>query len=267
MKTRKSFQWLKKAVIILATMAIGFTSCERENIREDIFAVPKPCHVEAIYANIGRISINEKYDTPEVSDVVDNVEAEYFNISVLTFDSIIGWDGERLRFYEGIGQGLISSEGIYCEESIPEVERHIHEWAEEKNENSDPIWNLTWKSSTRLANYDFPYRLEGVTSFVITANKTFNGLEAGQDITDRFVIRQFSPGLVFSYDDYSVHQGGAITRTVSEWLAMKPLASPCILLRLTEGARETADDIAFTITMTLTDGKVLIATTPAIDII
>ena len=267
MKTRKSFQWLKKAVIISATMAIGFTSCERTNIREDIFAVPKPCHVEAIYANIGRISINEKYDTPEVSDVVDKVEAEYFNISVLTFDSIIGWDGERLEFYEGIGQGLISSEGIYCEESIPEVERHIHKWAEEQNENSDPIWDVTWKSSARLANYNFPYRLEGVASFVITANKTFKGLEAGQDITDRFVIRQFSPGLVFSYDDYSVHQGGTIKRTISEWLAMKPLASPCILLCLTEEAQEVADDIAFTITMTLTNGKVLTTTTPVVDII
>ena len=257
---------MKKVFTILTGLAL-LCSCEIENHRESMFAEPVPCHVEAIYANIGRISVNEKYNTPEVSDVVDNVEAEYFNISVLTFDSIIGWDGERLEFYQGIGQGLISSEGIYCEESIPEVEQHIHEWAEEQNENSDPIWDVTWKSSTRLANYNFPYRLEGVTSFVITANKTFNGVEAGRDITDWFVIRQFSPELVFSYDDYAVHQGGTIVRTVSEWLAMKPLASPCILLRLTEGAREAADDIAFTIIMTLTNGKVLTATTPMVSIV
>ena len=257
---------MKKVFTILTGLAL-LCSCEIENHRESMFAEPVPCHVEAIYANIGRISVNEKYNTPEVSDVVDNVEAEYFNISVLTFDSIIGWDGERLEFYQGIGQGLISSEGIYCEESIPEVEQHIHEWAEEQNENSDPIWNISWKSSTRTMCYHFPYRLEGVTAFTITASKAFTGIEAGRDITNKFIIKQFSPSLVFSYDDYSVYEGGAITRTVSEWLAMKPLASPCILLGLSENSREAVEDITFTITMTLTNGKVLTATTPTVSIV
>ena len=257
---------MKKVFTILTGLAL-LCSCEIENHRESMFAEPVPCHVETISANIGRISTNEKYGTPEISDVDESVEAEYFTISVLTFDSIIGWDGERLRFYEGIGQGLIASEGQYCEESIPEVEQHIHDWAEEQNENSDPIWDISWKSSTRTMCYHFPYRLEGVTAFTITASKAFTGVEAGRDITNKFIIKQFSPCLVFSYDDYSVYEGGTITRTVSEWLAMKPLASPCILLGLSENSREAAEDITFTITMTLTNGKVLTATTPAVSIV
>ena len=92
-------------------------------------------------------------------------------------------------------------------------------------------------------------------------------MEAGTDITDSFVIRNFSPCLVFSYEDYSVHKGGAITRTISDWLSMKPLASPCILLRLKENSQEAVEDIAFTITMTLTNGKVLTTTTPKVSIV
>lgn len=55
--------------------------------------------------------------------------------------------------------------------------------------------------------------------------------------------------------------------SISEWLALRPLASPCILLCLTDEAMEAASNIAFTITMTLTNGKVLTDTTPTANLL
>ena len=242
------------------------TSCEITDLRESMFALPQPCHVEALYANVGRIIQNEQFGTFEISDIAESVEAEYFNISVLTFDSIVGWSGEYLGFLTGIGQGVIASEGAYCKESIPEVEQHIHDWAEKQNEESDPSWDISWKSATRTLCYHFPYRLEGVTAFTITANQPFCGIEAGQDITECFVITDVNPELIFSYESYTVHSGGNIKRSVPEWLALKPLASPCMLLHLTDAAQRPTDDIAFTITMKLTNGKVLTTTTPTVSV-
>ena len=247
-----------KKLFYLSIALMCFSSCGVNEQDEGLFADPVPCHVEAIYANIGRIGVDEVYGTPDISNIDGGVEAEYFHISVLTFDSIIGWNGESLEFQTGIGQGRIASEGMYCEESIPEVEQHIYNWAGNVNNEN----RSSWESSTRTMCYHFPYRLEGVTVFTITANKPFNGVEADKDITECFIIEQFSPELVFNYEDYSVCFDNAQSITVSQWLSMKPLASPCLLLRLTDKAQETASDIAFTITMTLTDGKVLTSTTP-----
>ena len=56
---------MKKAFTILAGLVL-LCSCEIENHRESMFAEPVPCHVETISANIGRISTNEKYGTPEI---------------------------------------------------------------------------------------------------------------------------------------------------------------------------------------------------------
>ena len=245
---------------------ISCTETDYHFIREDMFAIPEACHVEAIFANVGRISINEKYGTPEINDVSESVEAEYFHISVLTFDSIIGWNGNSLAFNTGIGQGYIPFAGMYCEDSIPEVEQHIHNWADEQNGSSRSVWDVSWENCTRTSCYHFPYRLEGVTAFSITANKRYNGIEAGGDLVDCFVISQFWPRLVFCYEDYSVCYQGLDTMTIANWLAMKPLASPCVLLRLTDRAMESATDISFTVSMTLTNGKTLTSTTPVINI-
>lgn len=258
---------MKSSIYVLAAIAVGLISCERADIREGIFAEPKPCRVEAVYANIGSVGINSEYGTPEICDVDDNVESRYLNISVLTFDSIIGWKGERLGFSAGIGQGVISSEGLYCKERIPEVEQHIHDWAEAQNEKSDPIWTKLSKDKAYLSCYFFPYRLDGVKSLTITANVSFNGIESGQDISDLFVISQFSPQLVFSYKDYSVHKFAGKEVPISQWLQLSPLASPCILLKLKDGAQEPVEDITFTVTMTLENGKVLASTTPAVDVV
>lgn len=255
-----------KSLVTFIVLTSWLTSCEITDLSENMFALPQPCHVEAIYANVGRIIQNEQFGTFEISDIAESVEAEYFNISVLTFDSIVGWSGEYLGFLTGIGQGVIASEGAYCKESIPEVEQHIHDWAEKQNEESDPNWNISWKSATRTLCYHFPYRLEGVTAFTITANQPFCGIEAGQDITGCFIITDVNPELIFSYEDYAVCSRGNVTRSVPEWLALKPLAAPCMLLHLTDTAQRAADDIAFTITMKLTNGKVLTATTPMVSL-
>lgn len=256
-----------RKVLYSLFVLLCIASCEITDLREDMFAEPVPCHVESIFTNVGKICTNEQYGTLEISDIAGNVNAEYFYISVLTFDSIIGWSGEILGFRTGIGQGIIASEGAYCEESIPEVEQHIDNWAKERNENSEPLWDVKWKNSTRTICYHFPYRLEGITSFSVSANKFFNGVDAGKDITECFVIVHSSPDLIFSYDDYSTYTSEwNKTMAISEWLALKPLASPCMLLRLSDKSQEAIEDIAFTITVELTNGKVLSSTTPTVDI-
>lgn len=256
---------MKKLLCSLFTLLYLF-SCEITDQREDLFAEPVPCHVESVFTDIGKISTNEQYGTLEISDIARSVNAEHFYISVLTFDSIIGWSGEDLGFHTGIGQGIIASEGAYCKESIPEVEHHIYNWAKERNENSKPLWGVKW-NNTRTICYHFPYRLEGITSFSVSANKFFNGIEAGKDITECFVIAHFSPELIFSYDDYSTYSlEWNKTMTISEWLALRPLASPCMLLRLSEESQEAVEDIVFTITVKLINGKVLSSQTPTVNI-
>lgn len=255
---------MKKTLYALAA-SLCFVSCERIINFENTFAIPEPCHVESVLTYVGQV--NTDLYVWLIDDVDESVQSRYFNISVLTFDSIIGWTGENLGFSTGVGQGCILSAGAYCEESIPEVENHIHNWAEERTKESfkDELW--PWRSNTRTIGYHFPYRLEGVTRFAITANQRFNGIEEGADLSDCFIIRNFSPKLFFSYDDYEAYTGGERIMTIPEWLAMKPLASPCILLRLRDEIQVVANDIVFTVTMTLTNGKVLTSTTPVVNIV
>lgn len=244
------------------TLSLCIVSCERIINFEDTFAIPEPCHVESILTYVGQV--NTDLYVWLVDDVDGSVQSKYFNISVLTFDSIIGWTGDNLGFSTSVGQGYIPSAGVYCEESIPEVENHIHNWAKERTKES--FNDELWSSKTRTIGYNFPYRLEGVTRFTITANQRFNGIEEGADLSDCFIIRNFSPQLFFSYDDYEAYTGGERIMTISEWLGLKPLASPCILLRLRDEIRIVAHDIIFTVTMTLTNGKVLTSNTPVVNI-
>lgn len=255
---------MRKTLYVLAT-SLCIVSCERIINFEDTFAIPEPCHVESILTYVGQV--NTDLHVWLVDDVDGSVQSKYFNISVLTFDSIIGWTGNNIGFSTSVGQGYIPSAGAYCEESIPEVENHIHNWAKERTKESfkDGLW--PWRSSTRTIGYNFPYRLEGVTRLTITANQRFNDIEKGEDLSDCFIIRNFSPQLFFSYNDYEAYTGGERVMTISEWLSLKPLASPCILLRLRDEIQVVAHDIIFSITMTLTNGKVLTSTTPVVNIV
>ncbi len=230
-------------------------SCEVIETHGYIFAAPEPCHVESIlaFANIDNGS------TLGYNNVPENVEAELV-ISIFTFDSILGWTGDESEFYFNF-----ASAGTYCKESIPEVEQYIHNFAKGRYGDIEPI---SCEATTRIACYYFPYRLEGVTAFTITANQPFNGVEAGKDISGCFAIKEFTPKLVFSYDDYSVYSSEPDKNvTITEWLALKPLATPCMHLCLHDDIQPMVDGIVFTVTMTLTDGKMLTSTTRAINVI
>lgn len=247
---------MKKTFYTLMAL-LCLTACDRnedEVTFENTIAFPRPCHVEYILSKVGQMSPNLK-EWRMIDEIEESVESKYFNISVLTLDSLEGWNDEDLEFSTSIGNGFMPC-GVYCEDSIPEVEQHIHNWAKER----------TKESATRTILFNFPYRLEGITSLTITANQRFNGAEIGADITDNFIIRNFSPGLFFNYEDYTAYVGGERIITVSEWLALKPLASPCMVLRLNEGIQVKNEGVMFTITMKLTDGKVLTATTSAVNI-
>lgn len=234
-------------------------SCGMIDIHESTFAALAPCHVESIsaFANVdsSRMSGN--------SNVAASGVTTEWGISVFTYDSIVGWSGDESEF-----DFNFTSAGTYCKESIPEVEQYIHNLAEGRSEDSKPIGDVSWQAATRISCLYFPYRLEGVTALTITANQPFNGVEAGRDITWCFVVKKITPELIFSYDDYSVYslESGKYV-SVTEWLALRPLAAPCMHLRLRDDVEAAVNDIAFTVTMTLTDGKVLTSTTRTINIV
>ena len=86
-------------------------------------------------------------------------------------------------------------------------------------------------------------------------------------MTHCFHIVRYAPPLVLSYDTYELDERKALCADdIASWLAKKPLAQPCMTLMIKEEARCIANNIAFTIAMTLTDGRVLTATTPAVNI-
>ena len=245
----------KTKLLLLLAMACSFISCDKDNSRVGIIVALSPCHVESImaFANI------DSTNTSGYRNVPGNVEKELI-ISVFTYDSIIGWTGDESEFYFNF-----ESTGAYCKESIPEVEQYINNLAKGGYENAEPIG---YQATTRLSCYYYPYRLEGVTAFTITANHPFNGIEAGKDITQCFSIKEFIPDLIFSYDNYSAYSSTSNKNvTITEWLALRPLATPCMHLHLHEDIQLMVDNITFTITMTLTNGKVLTATTPAVSIV
>ena len=218
-------------------------SCSVENNHEGVFAKLAPCHVESVLAFVG----------------CEGEKSDPFCISVFTFDSIMDWDGDVLSF-----QTNFASAGAYCKEYIKEVDKYILDLVNEKNKGNKSKWDTPWGGSVYDNCYGYSYRLEGIIEFTITANMPIKGVGAGEEITQCFMIEEIDPKLVFSYDDYSPYTISGRNISICDWLNMKPLAPPYMLLRLKDCTLEAVNDIAFTITMKLTNGRVLTATTPII---
>ena len=248
---------MKKTLYAIIT-SLCVISCHELTTYENAFANCQPCHVESIHVSVGKVFIDSEEEEIKCDAIDKSVEAEFFSISVMTYDSLVDYTAEELGFCGAVYAENLTSVGTHCKESIPEVEQHFNDWVKEKHK---------LKPLTRTICYSFTYRLEGVTGLTITANQPFNGAEAGTDISNRFVIRLFSPDHIFNFGNYLCTELNGSSITIAEWLNLKPLASPGMAICLTEEAQEAAADITFTITMSLTDGKVLLATTPMVDII
>lgn len=250
---------MKKIHLLVALSCL--VSCDMTENQGGIFTKYTPCHVESIAAFIGGESI--KNDTTEVNNSIINTNLETFCISVFTFDSIAKWNGDIDEFHTNF-----ASAGAYCKESIYEVEKYIQEWVEKQINSVKLPKNTPWGDKIYENCYCYSYRLEGITSFSITANKPFNNIEAGKEISQYFVIEDINPNLIFSYSDYSTYTiRSSIDISIFDWLAMRPLASPYMLLKLKDCTSGAISDIIFTITMTLTDGRVLSATTCTVSLV
>lgn len=250
---------MKRTKILFSIMAIFccMVSCNKEtdtpSIDGGLSYYGFPCHAHNLLAIVGEITAESSdYSDYNVRKVVGgDVNTTECAISLITYDSL---DAVIVpQYYEeassfDIGFWVIQTA---VRDVIPEIEEAVD----------------TYVSKTRTVMTAFQYRFEGVTALSITADKEFNGIAAGKELTHCFHIARYSPSFVFDYDtyDFSVLDGWR-KDNIADWLAMKPLAQPGMTLMIKEEARSAANDIAFTITMTLTDGRVLTATTPAVDI-
>ncbi|MBR5842629.1 MAG: hypothetical protein IKY64_08510 [Bacteroidaceae bacterium] len=246
-----------KTKLLFCLMAILWciVSCNENDVTNDIdggssYYYGFPCHAHNLLTVVSEIPFESSgYDIEKI--VGGEVKTAEFAISLITYDSL---DVEVPRFYE---ETEAHDVGFWVfqtveRDGISEVEEAID----------------TYNSRTRVVNTSIQYRFEGVDSLSIIATQDFNGIAAGKELAHCFHIVRYSPPFIFSYKTYelSVYDEWR-TDDIADWLAMKPLAQPGMTLTLKEGAYCTANNIAFTVTMTLTNGKVLTATTPAVSIV
>lgn len=247
-----------KFLFSLTAIACCIISCNRNNEGEhliggrDVALLGMAAHAHDLLAMVGEV----QRASCEMTVVTDgDVSADKFALSVITCDSL---DTEGVtKFYETpkkvpINESVSQSAN---RNPIPEVEKALVEYEDYINK-------------TRTVLHSIQYRLEGVTAFSITADKEYAGRAVGGELGDYFQLVRYAPSIIFNYETYelSVYDEWR-TDDIADWLAMKPLAQPGMTLMLKEEALCAASDIAFTITMTLTDGRVLKSTTPVVSIV
>lgn len=242
---------------LLATvLAMSFSSCNKDNDTPSIDGgwsgyYGFPCHAHNLLAIAGEVpSVSSSYTMEKPID--GNVDATEFAITAITYDTL---DATIVpQYYEeassfDIGFGVIQNA---VRDVVPEVEKAVD----------------TYVGKTRAIMSALQYRFEGVSSFSITASKEFNGIAAGKELTHCFHIVCYSPPFVFNYVTYELRVLDEWRKdNIADWLAMKPLAQPGMTLMIKEESLSAANDIAFTIAMTLTDGRVLTATTSSVNIV
>ena len=250
-----------KVFFSLMALLCFIASCDKENREEehmtgggDAIIMGMASHAHNLKAVVGEFVEGSYLQRMEIIPKGTVVACD-MGISVITYDTL---DSERVENYYSDTKLVPVVEFIpqtTMRDPIPEVEEALAEYESQLNK-------------TRTVLYEIQYRLEGVTALSIVADKEYNGLAAGEELGDFFHIVRYAPPLVFSYDTYELDKREQLCEDdIADWLAMKPLAQPCMTLMLKENAREAAEDITFTITMTLTNGKVLTATTPAVSIV
>ena len=211
-------------------------------------------HAHNLIVLTGEISKEDSSDEMCLIEEGD-ILADKLALSVITYDSL---DAECVESYCNEATDIPIGRYIFTTqkgELIPEVEEALREYSDSLNK-------------TREVLYEVQYRNEGAVSFGITANKEYNGIPAGEELGGLFHIVRYAPPLIFNYETYALnHRRKWQTDNIADWLAMKPLAPPCMTLMIKEEARCSTEGIVFTVTMTLTNGKVLTATTPTVTIV
>lgn len=249
-----------KVFFSLMALLCFIASCDKDNREEehmtggDASVIGMASHAHNLKAVVGEF-VEGRY-LEEMAIVSEGtVVAHDMGISVITYDTL---DSERVENYYS-NTLLVPVDNFIPQATmrapIPEVEEALVEYENHLNK-------------TRTVLYRIQYRLEGVTALNIVADKEYNGLAAGEELGDFFHIVRYAPPLVFNHETYVLNLcQGLCNDEIADWLAMKPLAQPSMTLMLKEEAHCAASDIAFTITMTLTDGRVLTATTPVVNIV
>ena len=244
----------------LMALLCFIASCDKDNREEehmtggDAIVIGMASHAHNLMAVVGEFVEGSYLQEMEIIPK-GTIVASDMGISVITYDTL---DSERVENYYSNTKLVPVVEFIpqtTMRDPIPEVEKALEEYENHINKTRTVLWRIQ-------------YRLEGVTTLSVTANKEYCGIAAGEELGGIFHIVRYAPPLVFSYDTYELDKRGQLCKDdIADRLVMKPLAQPCMTLMLKENAREAAEDITFTITMTLTNGKVLTATTPAVSIV
>ena len=248
-----------KVFFSLMALLCCIASCDKNNrdnefmIGGEALVIGMASHAHNLMAVVGEFIEGSYLQEMEIIPKGTVVACD-MGISVITYDTL---DSEIVEDYYNNTELVSVVEFIpqtTMRDPIPEVEEALAEYESQLNK-------------TRTVLYEIQYRLEGVTALSIVADKEYNGLAAGEELGDFFHIVRYAPPLVFNHDTYELDKREQLCEDdIADWLAMKPLAQPCMTLMLKENAREAAEDITFTITMTLTTGKVLTATTPTVSI-
>lgn len=106
------------------------------------------------------------------------------------------------------------------------------------------------------------YRLDGVKNLKIsTQDAVFFGVEPGGSLNNFFSILNFTPNLVISSTTKSIlwpNKYLSIPSTLSEWLALKPLAQSAMKIQLNSIPTDLPKTVRFDIEMELMNGTTLL---------
>ncbi|MDR1860125.1 MAG: hypothetical protein LBR06_04315 [Bacteroidales bacterium] len=102
------------------------------------------------------------------------------------------------------------------------------------------------------------YLVNGVSNFVITADKTLFGIPAGQSLNRHIIIHQFDPDFIASSISKTLISGFYDKKPVKidEWLSLKPLGSYDMTFYFDSLPDELPQEVCFTVTLTTDEGEV-----------
>lgn len=158
---------------------------------------------------------------------------------------------------------------INLSEPLPALERQLetdykkngNAYIERKLKETVSLYSNTIQRAALLA---WPYRTTGVKNFTITSPGPLFGKAAGTDLNNYFSIYGFEPRQVASYQTKQLLWGYGDEqelKSITQWISLKPLAPPMILLHLNTPPPEAPGNVQLVVTLETDAGKIIRDTT------
>jgi hypothetical protein len=247
--------YMKKIMLLFCLFIVLLTSCgEEDTVNHNIVSF-KPRKCNYVWAET-------KYLFPTEYDGIT-----YYTISDIELsntDSIAVLDASTLLIKLSTGNqyhlfnNVLDSSDTYIEKQLLQSYR------------ADETQNGYKGSGESTSLFALEYRTTGVRALSVSClNQKLWGIEPGEELGQHFTIWQYDPTqivtsgtkkLLFGFTD----NAKSFPKTIEEWIALSPMAQPCMYLLLDSVPAEAPCPVQFVLTLSTNEGTILKDTTDRI---